>query len=65
MGRRSRWFGPRFVLPTINLHARDPECDLDYVPHEARRHPTRVLLKNGFGAGGVATSLVIRRDAAA
>lgn len=53
-----------FVLPTINLHRPDPECDLDYVPHEARRHPARVLLKNGFGAGGVATSLVIRRDPA-
>ncbi len=53
------------VLPTINLHTPDPECDLDYVPHEARRHPTRVLLKNGFGAGGVATSLVIRHEASA
>jgi 3-oxoacyl-[acyl-carrier-protein] synthase II len=53
------------VLPTINLHTPDPECDLDYVPHEARRHATRVLVKNGFGAGGVATSLVITRDASA
>ena len=35
-------------------HARS-DCDLDHVPHEARRHPVGVLLKNGFGAGGVAT----------
>ncbi|MBK9030929.1 MAG: beta-ketoacyl-[acyl-carrier-protein] synthase family protein [Myxococcales bacterium] len=53
------------VLPTINLGTPDPACDLDYVPHEARRHPVRVLLKNGFGAGGVASCLVIRRDPSA
>jgi 3-oxoacyl-[acyl-carrier-protein] synthase II len=47
------------VLPTINLHARDPECDLDYVAHEARPHPVRHALKNGFGAGGAATSIVL------
>jgi 3-oxoacyl-[acyl-carrier-protein] synthase II len=50
------------VLPTINLVERDPACDLDYVPHEARRHRARVLLKNGFGAGGVASALVLRGD---
>ena len=49
------------VLPTINLHDPDPECDLDYVPHEARRYPIDVLVKNSFGAGGAATSLVLRR----
>lgn len=49
------------VLPTINLHTRDPECDLDYVPHTARRHHARVLLKNSFGASGAATCLVIQR----
>lgn len=49
-----------FVLPTINHDGGDPDCDLDCVPHAARRHPVNVLLKNGFGAGGVATSLVLR-----
>jgi 3-oxoacyl-[acyl-carrier-protein] synthase II len=49
------------VLPTINLHDPDPECDLDYVPNVARAHTTRVLLKNSFGAGGAATCLVVRR----
>lgn len=51
------------VLPTVGLDEADPECDLDYVPHHARRHRTRAFLKNGFGAGGVASALVIRRAA--
>ncbi len=52
-----------FVLPTINLHEPDPECDLDYVPHEGRRRAVRVLVKNSFGAGGVASTLVFRNGA--
>lgn len=52
----------QLVLPTINLDRPDPECDLDYVPGCARPLRAEVLLKNGFGAGGVATSLVITRE---
>lgn len=52
------------VLPTINLEVPDPECDLDYVPHEARRRSANVLVKNSFGAGGVASTLVFRNGAA-
>jgi 3-oxoacyl-[acyl-carrier-protein] synthase II len=55
----------QLVLPTIGLDDPDPECELDHVRHEARRHSTRVLVKNGFGAGGVATSLVLCSDLAA
>ena len=51
-----------FVLPTIDFDGGDADCNLDYVPHVARPHAVDVLLKNGFGAGGVATSLVLRRD---
>ncbi|MEZ4403631.1 MAG: beta-ketoacyl-[acyl-carrier-protein] synthase family protein [Kofleriaceae bacterium] len=48
------------VLPTIGLRTPDPACDLDYVPHAARQRAVGVLVKHGFGAGGVATALVVR-----
>jgi 3-oxoacyl-(acyl-carrier-protein) synthase len=50
------------VLPTIDLAIADPECDLDYVATGARKKSVRVLVKNGFGAGGVSSVLVFRRD---
>ncbi|MFO8011785.1 MAG: beta-ketoacyl-[acyl-carrier-protein] synthase family protein [Phycisphaerae bacterium] len=49
------------VPPTINLDTPDPECDLDYVPHEAREVACEVCLSNSFGFGGQNDSLVIRR----
>jgi len=48
------------VPPTLNLDNPDPECDLDYVPHEARKKPVRVAIKNSFGFGGQNASLVLR-----
>ena len=49
------------VTPTINLDNPDPECDLDYVPHTARRMPVRTALTNSFGFGGANAALVLRR----
>ncbi len=49
------------VPPTINLDDPDPECDLDYVPHEARRANIKVAISNSFGFGGTNASLVIKK----
>lgn len=47
--------------PTINLDNQDPECNLDYVPHEARDMKIDVALSNSFGFGGTNGSLIFRR----
>jgi 3-oxoacyl-[acyl-carrier-protein] synthase II len=47
--------------PTINLRNPDPQCDLDYVPHEARKMPIRIALSNSFGFGGTNGTLIFAR----
>jgi 3-oxoacyl-[acyl-carrier-protein] synthase II len=49
------------VPPTINLDTTDPDCDLDYVPHTARRMPVRTAMVNGFGFGGQNATAIFRR----
>ncbi|MBO1332636.1 beta-ketoacyl synthase [Streptomyces sp. VRA16 Mangrove soil] len=49
------------VPPTANLHEPDPECDLDYVPNEAREAAVDTVLSVGSGFGGFQSAMVLAR----
>lgn len=49
------------IPPTINLSNPDPDCDLDYVPHVARKKDVEIALSNSFGFGGHNSVLVFRK----
>ena len=49
------------VPPTINYTTPDPDCDLDYVPNEARRMKVRYALNNSFGFGGTNAAIVLKK----
>ncbi len=49
------------VPPTINQETPDPDCDLDYVPNQARKMEIKYVLSNSFGFGGTNAALLFKR----
>jgi len=49
------------IPPTLNYEVRDPDCDLDYVPNEARQSDVRVSLSNSVALGGHNAAVIFRR----
>jgi 3-oxoacyl-[acyl-carrier-protein] synthase II len=50
----------QIIPPTINYEEPDPECDLDYVPNEARRAKVKLALSNSLGFGGHNATIALR-----
>jgi 3-oxoacyl-[acyl-carrier-protein] synthase II len=49
-----------YIHPTINYEYPDPECDLDYVPNQARNQVVKTTLSNSFGLGGQNACIILR-----
>jgi 3-oxoacyl-[acyl-carrier-protein] synthase II len=49
------------IPPTINLDNPDPQCNLDYVPHQARKVEVNVAMTNSFGFGGTNAVLLFKK----
>ncbi len=49
------------IPPTINYENKDPECDLDYAPNQARVRAVSLAMSNSFGFGGTNASLIFKK----
>lgn len=49
------------IPPTINMDHPDPECDLDYVPNNARKSDINIAMTNSFGFGGTNATLILKK----
>jgi 3-oxoacyl-[acyl-carrier-protein] synthase II len=54
-------FESDILPPTINYENRDPECDLDYIPNQARAARVDHIMSNSFGFGGHNATLIFSR----
>jgi len=51
----------QIIPPTINYKTPDPECDLDYVPNQARKGKVELAISNSLGFGGHNATIAVKK----